>query len=178
MKKVLAGLIATLVVLSVACGGGSGGGNPSQTALAASFTPDEPSPSSNTVAAAEDAVTGDLVTVAITLTDVSGVYGVDFDLDYDANAATFVGWAGGDLLTQGSHTPFYDVNEPIQGNLVVTATRQGNVSGASAVGTATVIDLTFRVDAPGSRDSCRCEVVTCRAARRSATTRTSSGTTS
>jgi hypothetical protein len=148
MNRLLAALILTLLVFGAACGSGSGGGDKST--VNAAFTPDEPNPGPDTVAAAEGASSGDLVTVEVTVTDTNGIYAMAFDLTYNANMASFEGWSAGNLLEQGGHTPFYQVQEPQNGQLVAVATRQGAVPGVNAVGTVTVIELTFRVEEEGS----------------------------
>jgi hypothetical protein len=148
MNKLLAALILTLLVVGAACGSGSGGGEKS--GIVAAFTPDEPNPGPDTVAAAEGASNDDLVTVEITVTDTSGIYAVAFDLTYDANMASFEGWSAGNLLEQGGHTPFYQVAEIQNGHIVAVATREGPVSTVDAVGTVTAIEMTFRVEQEGS----------------------------
>lgn len=148
MNRLPAALILTLVVVAAACGSGSGGGEKST--VIAAFTPDEPSPGPDTVATAEGASNGDLVTVEVTVTDTSGIYAVTFDLTYDANMASFEGWSAGDLLEQGGHTPFYEFLELQNGQVVAVATRQGAVPAVDAVGTVTVMELTFRVEEEGS----------------------------
>jgi hypothetical protein len=148
MNRILAASIVMLVVFGAACGSGSGGGEKSD--IIAGFTADEPNPGPDTVAAAEDASNGDLVTVAVTVTDTNGIFGMAFDLTYDANMASFEGWSQGTLLEQGGHTPFYHVQEPQNGQLVAVATRQGAVPAVNAVGTVTAIELTFRVEEEGS----------------------------
>jgi len=149
MNRILTGLVVALIVIGTACGGGSGGGVIEQ-GFSAGFTAAEPTPGQDTIAAAENGSSGALVTVAITLTDTSGVYGADFDLSYDADMADWVGSSAGSLLEQGGQTPFYDVQEPTPGQLVVVATRQGAVPGADATGTVTIIELTFAVEEVGS----------------------------
>ena len=148
MKRILAVLTVTLVVFGAACGSGSGGGEKST--VIAGFTADEPNPGPDTVAAAEGASNRDLVTVAITVTDTNGIFAAAFDLTYNANMASFEGWSQGTLLEQGGHNPFYQVQEPQNGQLVAVATRQGAVPALNAVGTVTVIELTFRVEEEGS----------------------------
>ena len=151
MNRVFTGLLLVLLVVVTACGGSGGGEstNPTPPGLIASFTADEPNPSPDTVAIAKGASSGDLVTLLVNVTNTNGVYGAAFDLLYDATMATYVGWDAGSLLEQGGHTPFYEASTPVPGQVVVAATRQGDVPAVDASGTATLIGLTFRVTKAG-----------------------------
>jgi hypothetical protein len=148
MKRLSFLSILAIAVVAVSCGSGSDGGSKSN--ITAGFTPDEPNPGANTVSAAEGSTSGDLVAVVINVTDVADVYGAAFDLTYDPNMATYVGYSGGDLLGPQGSTADYFVNEPQQGELVVYATLLGDVPGVDAVGTVKLIELTFRVEQEGS----------------------------
>lgn len=155
MHKQAVGLMVALLVLAgVACGsgGGSGGGPGTPSGLSAGFTPDQANPGSDTVASAEGSSSGELVTVEITLTDTNDVYGASFDFTYDADAADFVGWDNGNMFEQGNHTPIYTVQEPVNGQLVVVVTRQGSPPSVAvdAVGTRTIVELTFRMEEAGN----------------------------
>jgi hypothetical protein len=151
MKRSVTGLMAVLFCFAAACSGGSGGGDVGGGGgLAAGFVAEEPSPGADTVNAGEGSTTNDLVTVLVNVTDTDGIYAAAFDLLYDADHATYVGWTPGNLLEQGGNSVFYDVGTPQTGRLVVSASRQGNVAGANASGTRTVIGLTFRVEDPGT----------------------------
>ncbi len=146
----LSGLLIALLLAATACGSSGGGGGVVTPSLAASFTADQPSPGPDMVSLDEGSKTGNLVTVEIQVTDISGVYGAAFDLTYDPSMATFENWFSGSLLEQGGQTPAYQVNATQSGQLVISVTRQGNVGGANAVGTVTLIRLVFRVTQTGS----------------------------
>jgi len=139
-------LVAVVAVVT-ACGGGSSDGDPVAPGggISAGFLPDETNPGADTVSAGEGGTGGNLVTVDINVTDTNGIYGAAFDLGYDPSLATWLDFTEGNLLEQGGNTPFYDVQEPQAGQLVVVATRQGDVPGADASGTRTIIGLTFEV---------------------------------
>jgi hypothetical protein len=148
MKRLFFVSIVALIIAATACGSGSDGGEKSN--ITAGFTPDEPSPGANTVAAAEGASSNDLVTVHVNVTDTNNVYAAAFDLSYESASVTYVGRSAGTLLEQGGHSVYYEVQEPQPGQLLVVATRQGDVPGANAVGTVPVVALTFRVEEEGS----------------------------
>ena len=154
MKKHAVLLVLTVLALGgLACGsgGGSGGGPGTPSGLSAGFTPDQPSPGTDTVASAEGSSSGELVTVEITLTDTVSVFGASFDLTYDADAADWVGYDEGDMFEQGSHSPFYYVQENVNGQLVIVVTRLGaSTEPVDANGTRTIIELTFRLEEPGT----------------------------
>ena len=154
MKRILTGLLAVFVCLSAACGGGSGGGGGAGPGpgggLAAGFVADEPSPGSDTVNSGQGNASNDLVTVLVNVTDTNGIYAAAFDLLYDSAQVTYVGWTPGTLLEQGGNAVIYDVGTPQSGQLVVSASRQGNVPGANVSGTRAVVGLTFRVEQVGN----------------------------
>jgi len=143
-------LLIALLLTVTACGSSGGGGGVITPSLAASFTADQPAPGPDMVSLNEGSKTGDLVTVDIQVTDISGVFGAAFDVTYDPSMATFENWFSGSLLEQGGQTPTYQINSTQSGQLVISVARQGNVGGANAVGTVTLIRLTFRVTQTGS----------------------------
>lgn len=146
----LSGLLIALLLAATACGSSGSGVVVVTPSLAASFTADQPNPGPDMVSLDEGSKTGNLVTVEIQVTDISGVYGSAFDVAYDPSMATFENWFSGSLLEQGGQTPTYRVNATQSGQLVISVERQGNVGGANAVGTVTLIRLTFRVTQTGS----------------------------
>jgi hypothetical protein len=154
MQRILTLSLLAFVVVAASCGSGgsgSGGGAPDeQSGLAAGFVADQPSPGAETVSAGQDSASNDIVVVEINLTDTSGVHGVAFDLNYDANQADYLGYDEGSLLEEGGASVNYFVAESTPGKIVVSATRLGSGSGADADGTETVIRLTFRVEEVGA----------------------------
>jgi hypothetical protein len=142
--------LVALVVVSTACSSGSDRDPVVSPIATAGFLPDEPNPGSDTVTAGEGEIGGNLVTVDINVTDTIGMYGAAFDLNYDPSGANYVDFTEGNLFEQGGHTPFYLVEEPQNGQLVVVVTRVGNVPGVNASGTQTAISLTFEVIQEGN----------------------------
>lgn len=142
-----------LLPATLACGGGGGGGGVvpgGGGSLTATFVPDTASPGPNSSVMGLGGASGDLVTVAVNLTDVSNVYGAAFSVTYDPARVSFQGWAVGTVLESGGQTPTYQIDEAQAGTLVVGATRNGNVPGVNVTGTKTLVRLTFRVNAEGS----------------------------
>jgi hypothetical protein len=150
-----AALLMMPVFAAVACGGGGGasgdGGviDPSPTPLSASFLSDDNTPSSKTIAMIQGPRNADLVTVRVTVTDTTGIYGAAFEVVYDTAKAAYVNWSAGTLLEQGGHSPSYTVGDNGSGRVVVAASRNGNVATVNAAGTVTLVNLTFRVKQAG-----------------------------
>ena len=138
-----------------ACGGGGDGGGDAVTsgpssALKASFVAEQLSPGSGAISMAQYTAVGDLVTVNFRVTDTNGVYGSAFDVIYNPALVRYEDWASGVLLEQGGQSPNYTIQVPQAGRVVVGASRNGNVSGANAVGTRVLVRLVFRGTAVGS----------------------------
>ena len=150
MQRTLTVLFVAFVLVAASCGSGGGTSAPTENSgLAAGFVAEETSPSAGTVSAAESDPTNDFVTVQINVTGTTGIHGVAFDLNYDANQADWVGYSEGTLLEQGASVS-YVVSEPVPGQIVISANRQGGGPGADANGTVEVIALTFRIDEQGA----------------------------
>jgi len=136
-----------------ACSGGGGGdvvtGGPSS-GISASFVAEQPAPGAGAISMVQYTAVGDLVTVNLRVTDTNGVYGAAFDVVYNPSLVRYEDWASGVLLEQGGHSPNYTVQVPQAGRVVVGASRNGDVSGANAVGSRVVIRLVFRATAVGS----------------------------
>lgn len=154
MKLTTVALLLALIA-APACGGGGGGGasspGGSPTPVAASFVPDQPAPGPNTVALGEGTVSGDVVTVTVTLTGTNGVYATAFDLLYDGTHTSYIGFAPGNALEQGGNTPNYTVTANPSGTparVVVGVSRTGP-TGTNVAGTKTVLSLQFRVKQTG-----------------------------
>lgn len=158
MRKSFAAVWLSMAAVATACGGGGGGPTggilpgPSPGPIRASFTPDQPSPAAGTVSMAEASKTADRVTVAVTVTDTSGIYGAAFEVLYDAAKVSYVTWSPGTLLEEGGVVPNYTVGTPEPGRLVIGASRTGPVTGIDAVGTRVLVHLVFetRVKASSS----------------------------
>lgn len=145
-----------LLLVSVACGGGGGsddgvvGGGGGSTTLVLGFTPDQPSPGSNTVTAARQSSSGNTMTLAVNVTDTNGIHGAAFDLVFDSSVAQFVSWSPGSLLESGGETVNYAVNQPSSGRLVVGVSRTLNAPTVDAIGSQPLVRLTFRAIQVGS----------------------------
>jgi len=139
-----------LLLVGIACGGGSSqvindpGGS-----LVATFTADQPNPGSLATAMAPGSTSGALVTVAINVANTNDVYGAALVVTFDPSRASYVDYTPGTILGTGSQTS-YQVAAPVAGEVVVSATRLGNVAGVDVTGVRTLINLTFRVTAAGS----------------------------
>jgi len=158
MKR-LGHLLGLLVLAStLACGGGgdsgtdrgvfndSGGSNN----LAGDMTPDESNPGSGDVSVETSGTSGNLVTVAFTVTDTVDVYGAAFDVVFDPSMIEFASWSPGRLLEHSGETASYQISSAVTGSVVVGASRQGSTTGANASGTERLVELTFRTIAAGS----------------------------
>ena len=138
------------LVFLTACGGGgssdgvTGGGS---SLLAATFTPDQPSPAANSVSLQSGAASGNAVTVLVQVTDSVDLTGGTFDLFYDPARFSFLGSSAGNLFESAGITPIYGVNEPMSGHLVIGV---GAAAAAPVTGSETLIQLTFRADAQGA----------------------------
>jgi hypothetical protein len=145
-------LVACLALIT-ACGGGGATATPeppvNSTNVVASFTPDQAAPGPSTVSMKQGTKSGDHVTVEVQVTDTGDVYGVAFDLVYDASNTTYTNWSAGSLLEAGGHNPTYQVGTAQPGRLVVAATRNA-VAGTDASGSKTIMKLTFRVEEAGA----------------------------
>ncbi len=132
------------------CGGGGGsgasiGGSPSP--FAASFVPDQPTPVASTVAMAEGAMSNDVVTVNITLTDTNGVFGTAFDVVFDDTHTTYLTDAPGSVFEQGGGTPSYTVSA--NGDRIVVGVARTNGTTTNVSGTKVILGLQFRVKQAG-----------------------------
>jgi hypothetical protein len=148
MKRLGTALVLALVSVLCACGGGGGGavgGGGGSTNVNAAFVADVPSPGADSVSLAEASSSGAAVTVAVNLTDVSGVYSAGFDLTFDSSRVSFEGYSPGTVLEQGGNSATYAVNQVTAGRIRVGATRQGNASEVNVTGSQAVIRLNFRV---------------------------------
>jgi Cohesin domain len=148
-------LLVAVLVAAPACGGGGGGststgGSPSP--LAASFVPDQGAPAANTVALEQGSKANDVVTVNVTLTNTNGVFGLAFEIPFDAIHAVYLGYTAGTALEQGSNTPIYNVTTNVNGSsgrVIVGVARTGGTK-TNVAGTATVVGLQFRVKSAGT----------------------------
>jgi hypothetical protein len=120
--------------------------------IEARFNPSKPSPGPNDVATAQGDLSGDMVTVRVTVTGVSGIHSADFRVFWNASRAKWIGWSEGTLLDKDGASTSFTVQEIGIGQLRVEARRTGTTDPVDAVGTEELLDLEFRLlkkgDAP------------------------------
>ncbi len=110
------------------------------------FAPDTSSPPSNAVYLELDNQDNNRITLAVKCKDLSNVYGVWFNLDFNGSVMEFVSAAEGNFLNDGSGTSFMATGK--SQTVVVGISRMGNASGKS--GSGTLCKLTFQGTASGS----------------------------
>ena len=149
LRLVLALVLTAL--LAAACGGGGGGGGgpteppPPQTGI--TFTASGAT-GGNTVTLASGAGTNsNTLVLEVRANQVTGLFGLAFDLSYPSTVLTFTQGTEGTVLSSGAPTSF-QVREVSPGNLVVGLTRLGPVAGLDANGV--LMTLTFTSTAAGS----------------------------
>ncbi|HXV75659.1 MAG TPA: cohesin domain-containing protein [Candidatus Polarisedimenticolaceae bacterium] len=149
-------LLPLLLVTSlVACGGGgetsglSGGPGGGSGILAGNFTPDNPDPGANTVSIHGSSNTN-IVTLNVTVTGVTDVFGASFDVTYDPTMTEFVNWSPGSLLESNNQQVSYQINSQQAGRLVVGVARTTPSGGANAGISTGLVKLLFRVTQAGA----------------------------
>jgi hypothetical protein len=146
-------LLLLALLAAPACGGGGGGdsatgGSPGP--LSASFVADQPSPGSNTVAMLEGPKNNDIVSVYVTLTDTSGVYGAALEVVFNTADAAYLGFTHGAAFEQGGISPNYTVDGTSNpGRIVIAVSRTGS-TGTNIVGSKAMLTLQFRVKQAGT----------------------------
>jgi hypothetical protein len=110
------------------------------------FTPDSESPPANSVYLDLDDTSGDNFTLAVKANDLSNVYGIYFDLNFDGAIIEFVSSAEGDFCSKGSSTFFFATGK--SNSVVVGVSRQADAGGTS--GDGTICKLTFRGSTAGN----------------------------
>ncbi len=152
LRRVLAIASAGLLLgLAAACGGGGGGGGgpteppPPQSGI--TFTASGAT-GANTVTLAQGAgTTSTTLVLEVRANQVTGLYGLAFDLSYPSSLLTFTQGTEGMVLSNGASTSF-QAREASTGNLVVGLTRLGPVAGLDANGV--LLTLTFTSSAAGN----------------------------
>jgi hypothetical protein len=157
-------LALSLPSLLVACGGG-GGGSPSEPlpSPTATATPTAtPSPTATPgsgitftaastgpgiVLAQGSGTSSSSLTIDVRAAQVTGLYGIAFDLDYPSAALHYQSAAAGTFLGSSGQVSM-QVVESAPGHLVVGVTRLGDVAGVS--GSGVVASLVFTPVANGS----------------------------
>ena len=156
-RSLATALFATLVCLTVACGGSGGGGgggsgpNPAPPSFVAGFSADEPNPGNLTVSMAEASGGGDQVTVAVNVTGTNDVYGSELTVLFDPASVAFVSRSAGTLLESGGYSVIYEDALISPGRLLVSATRFNAVpDGADVSSSEPLVQLTFRATSAGT----------------------------
>jgi hypothetical protein len=127
----------------------SSSGGSSGTGLVASFVADEPSPTTGEVTLAQGATNGDMITVEVRLTGISGVRSAEFDLLYDPSALEFIGDTPGTALEASGLPVIYVAGTNVTGVVTVAA----DIAGPSTVnvsGTRPLVGLIFRLRRSGT----------------------------
>jgi len=137
--RLAARLLATssLALVLAACGGGGGGGvgggGPTTPPPGITFTP-----ASGTAPAVRllpgPGTAGTVLEVQIEADQLSGVYGVAFDLSFPAGLLRFDGSSEGTYLSSGGLQTSLQVVQASPGQLVVGYSRLGNVAGRGGSG--------------------------------------------
>src|SRR5262245_32992002 len=125
-RLAVAALIALAVTALPSCGGGSDGGGGGTTTPTATFTAENPSPGTSTIAMLPGASAGAAFNVRITVTGVNDFFGAAFRVTYDPVALLFNGMDdSGSLLRQGgTANVFFQANQnAVPGQIIITATR-------------------------------------------------------
>lgn len=137
---------AAATLVAAACGGGGGGGG-------GGGTPTDPTPLPGiTLTASPPAGAGialgtstrstsSLLVLEVRASQVTGLYGVAFDLQYPAALLDYQSFRQGSFLTAGGAVVSTQVSESAPGNLVVGVSRLGNVGGTSGSGVLLEIEL-------------------------------------
>jgi len=141
------GIAVVLVPLLffLCCGGDDTSTGPSGSTA---FTSDNPSPGSNSVVLEQRSAGVDRLTLSVRMVEVQNVYGAAFEISYPQNLVRFSNFSQGGFLSGDGAPVSIQVAENPVGNLIIGATRLGNVGGIS--GTGDLLLLNFNAVAPGS----------------------------
>ena len=148
-------VLILLGLLLTSCGGGGGGGGGTPTPTNPQ-PPSGPSSVSFNASASTSGISlvigtgssGTRLEIDVVATDVSGVYGLAFDLVFPAGILNFTGSSEGDFLGADGVQTSIQVSDTGSGRLLVGATRLGNVGAMS--GSGTVLTLVFQGTTLGS----------------------------
>ncbi len=146
-------LLLALVTVP-ACGGGGGGsdsgigGSPSP--LSASFVAEQPTPSAKTVSMLQASTSNDVVSVYVTLTDTTGVFGTAFEVVFDGAGVAYLGFTHGAALEAGGNVPSYTVDGSTSPGRIVLAVIRTDGTATDIVASKAVLILQFRVKQAGT----------------------------
>ncbi len=102
----------------------------------------------NSVSMSQVSTSGNIVALAVNVTEMPDVHSAAFDLAFDSTAVEYTGHGPGSLLEQGGNVPTYQVSVQA-GRIVVGVARSGNTPSGTG-STEVLIELTFRVMGAGS----------------------------
>ncbi len=150
--------LGTLVLLlalvtAPACGGGGGsdsGIGPSPSPISANFVPDQPAPGAKTVAMLYSSKSNDIVSVIVSLTDTSSVYGAAFEVAFDPAGAAYMGFTHGAAFEAGGNAPAYTLDGSSNPGRIVVGVARTNGTTTNIVGSKAVVILQFRVKQTGT----------------------------
>ena len=145
-------LVAALATLP-GCGGGGGGGSPIEPPPPTATPPPgisvaitTPSGAAITLARAPRS-TASLLVLEVRAVGVTGLYGAAFDLRYPDALLDYQARAAGSFLGEGASIQVF---ESAPGNLVVGASRLGNVPGVDGSGVLLEIELARQAAGTGN----------------------------
>ncbi len=139
-------LLVALAASAFACGGGGGNNNP-PAQLVANFTASNPTPGANTLSMTGSTNGTTAFAVLVNVTTITDFFGAGFRVTFNPATATFSGISStGSFIGTGAGTDFR-ATLVSPGVLSVAATRQGQVQGATAVGTQLLVTLNFTATA-------------------------------
>lgn len=134
------------LVIIIGCGGGDGGGTgaviPANYAIYLEEDCDPPAPSSVTFQSTSQG--SELATAEIVVTDVAGVYAASLYISFNADVVSVTVTEGDFLNSDGSDDTEFLVNSDTSGLLIIGISRMNVSSGIDAVGSETLLNLTFR----------------------------------
>jgi hypothetical protein len=138
-----ASLCLTLGLGFAGCSGGES--SPSTPCLPASFTPAIATVAPGDVFLGEQASTCNSVVVSVLINNLTGIFTVGFDVTFPAGVLSYDSYTAGPLLKKGppATNPVFLVTNSAPGVIQVTATRFGGDPSVAAVGTETLMTLTF-----------------------------------
>lgn len=93
---------------------------------------------------------GDTLAINVTVNNLSNVYGIGFDIDFDSSKLSYDGYVSGNYLEKGGNTVNYIITTQSgnSGKLIAGISRLGSVGGIS--GSGMMVTLKFKVVSAGS----------------------------
>ncbi len=130
------------------CGGGGGGGptDPGGGGPPVQFTATGGGASNSIVLRSGTGTTGSTLELEVVVAEVTGLFGVAFDLDYPATLLRYENAAEGPFLREGGVSTSFQAVSAQPGTVVVGLTRLGSGSGRDGSG----VLLTLRFSAIGN----------------------------